>query len=226
MGLRVDEPASDLREIDRFEGGVGWIAHPDERMQRASFALELDGDVWVIDPVDAAPLDDLLASLGEVAGVVLTLERHYRDADAVASRHDVPIAAPLWFPDVNEDLTQPVVALEDVFEPTTVTVRPVVRTPLWREVAVYVHEHDLLWVPEAVGTAPYFRAGTERLGVHPLLRPWPPRRALGDLEPARIQVGHGPGVTTSASEALHDALEGARRRMPRLLAETVRSVVL
>ena len=58
MGLKAAGDAR-LHEIDRFDGGVGWIAYPEETMERASHALAVhdeEGDadeVWVIDPVDA-----------------------------------------------------------------------------------------------------------------------------------------------------------------------------
>jgi hypothetical protein len=96
--------------------------------------------------------------------------------------------------------------------------------PRWQEVALYGPD-DTLLVPEAVGTAPFFRADSERLGVHPMLRPIPPRRALGDLAPERILVGHGEGVFRDASQALHDALAYARRRLPAAYAKAVREMV-
>lgn len=223
MPLRVDERATDLREIDRFEGGVGWIAHPAERMQRASYAFEIDGGAWVVDPVDADPLDDLLETVGPVEGVVLTLKRHRRDAAAVADRHGVPVSVPRSFSGVADSLPVETVAAESALADTPVAVHPVIDNRFWQEVALYHTERSILWVPEAVGTAPYFRAGDERLGVHPMLRLVPPREALGSFEPDRIQVGHGPGITTDARTALSDALAGARRRTPRLVGETLRA---
>ena len=48
--------------IGRWDGGVGWIAHPEERGRRASHAIRgEDGDVGVFDPLDAPGVDDLLA---------------------------------------------------------------------------------------------------------------------------------------------------------------------
>ena len=67
MGMKGDGEA-DLHEIDRFDGGVGWIAYPDEAMERASHAVAVPNeesetdDVWVFDPVDAPGLDALDAS--------------------------------------------------------------------------------------------------------------------------------------------------------------------
>jgi len=64
--------SDEYREIDRWDRGVGWIAHPGETMQRASHALVGDdGGLWVIDPVDAPDVDGLLSEFGDVAGVVV-----------------------------------------------------------------------------------------------------------------------------------------------------------
>ena len=61
----------------------------------------------------------------------------------------------------------------------------------------------------------YFRAGDERLAVHPLLRLKPPR-VLGRYEPQHVLCGHGVGVHgPETPEALREALETARRRLPR-----------
>ena len=98
-----------LREIDRYDGGVGWIAYPDEDMQRASHAVVGEnGGVWVVDPVDAAGLDELLAEYGEVAGVVVLLDRHKRDAAAIATRHDVSVYVPDFMDAVAQELDAPV----------------------------------------------------------------------------------------------------------------------
>jgi hypothetical protein len=96
--------SGDLTVIDRHEAGVGWIAYPDETMQRASHAVERDGDVWLIDPVDAEGLDDLLAEYGDVAGVIVLLDRHKRDAADIARRHDVPIYLPAALEPVESEL--------------------------------------------------------------------------------------------------------------------------
>ncbi|WP_254769046.1 hypothetical protein [Salinilacihabitans rarus] len=225
MPHRVDERATDFREIDRFDGGVGWIAHPDETMQRASHALEIEGEVWVIDPVDAAELDDLLAEFGPVAGVVVCLDRHVRDAATVANRHDVPVYLPDWFSGVAEDVDAPVVRFGSELAETGIEARPVHRSRFWQEVSLYDPERGTLVVPESVGTADYFLAGSERLGVHPMLRAVPPREALGEFHPERVLVGHGAGVTTDAADALRTALDGARRRAPLVYATTARNLL-
>jgi hypothetical protein len=80
--------------VDRFEGGVGWIPHPEETMERASHALATTDRVWFVDPIDAAGVDDLVAGCGEVGGVVVLSNHHARDADVFAERHDVPVTLP------------------------------------------------------------------------------------------------------------------------------------
>jgi hypothetical protein len=217
---------ADLREIDRWDGGVGWIAYPDEEMQRASHALATDEGVWVVDPVDAPGLEDLLGELGEVAGVALCLDRHKRDAATVARRHDVPVSIPEWMEGVASKLDAPVERFGAQLGGSDYRVRRVrdASLPPWQEAALY--DGETLFVAEAVGTASFFRAGDERLGIHPMLRPVPPRGALGDLTPERVLVGHGEGVSDDATAALRDALDGARRRLPAAYAKMVREMVL
>jgi hypothetical protein len=73
-------------------------------------------------------------------------------------------------------------------------------------------EQDLVDV-NRVGTAPYYGAPGERLGVSPLLRLTPPRRLL-DLEPEHVLVGHGEGIHAEATETLREAVRSARRHAP------------
>jgi hypothetical protein len=210
---------ADYEEIDRFEGGVGWIAYPNERMQRASHALATDEGVWLVDPVDAAGLDDLLAEFGEVAGVVVLLDRHKRDAARLANRHDVSVHIPSWMSGV--DLDAPVERFDGMLAETGYRLRKI-STPLWQEAALYHEQEKTLVVAEAVGTAEYARTDAERLGVHPVLRLLPPRQSFRDLAPEHVLVGHGAGVHENASAALSEALSGSRRRAPSLYAKTAR----
>ena len=83
-----------------------------------------------------------------------------------------------------------------------------------REAALF--DGRTLVVPEAVGTSDFFMVGSERLGVHPVLRLTPPRRQLGNLDPERVLVGHGEGVMADGSGALASALARSRRNAPRL----------
>lgn len=213
----------DYREIDRWEGGVGWMAQPEETLQRASHALAGEDGVWVVDPVDCPGLDELLAEFGEVAGVVVGLDRHERDAAAVANRHGVSVHLPRPLAGVASDLDAPVEIVDDGLGGTGYRTITVVDNPLWSEVAFHDASSGTLLVPEAVGTAPHYVVEGERLGVHPALRLRPPRHALSGLDPERILVGHGSGVAVHATRALGDALRDARRNAPRLYVKALRS---
>ena len=210
--------------LEPWDGGFDWIAHPDEGMQRASHALSADGAVWLVDPVDAAGIDDHVADLGSVAGVVVLLDRHTRDAAVFAARHDVPVYVPSWMGGVEDAFAAPVERFDAGLPDTDYRLRRVVDNRLWREGALVGGDGTLV-VPEAVGTVPYFRAGDERLGVHPMLRPFPPRRAFRDLSPERVLVGHGPSVFEDAASALHEALANARRRAPRAYAGALKALL-
>jgi len=230
MGMKeVGDPI--VHEIDRYEGGVGWIAYPEEKMERASHAFAVANDetdtddVWVVDPVDAPGVDDLLAELGEVAGVVCALDRHKRDCAAIARRHDVAVHVPDWMDGVASKLDAPVERFGRRLADTgfeTIRIRNS-SVPPWQEVGLF--DGETLIVPESLGAAAYFRGDRERLGVHPMLRLTPPRAALSGLEPERILVGHGVGVLEDAPTALADALEGSRSKAPGLYLKTVRSLV-
>lgn len=190
-------------------------------MERASHALADGNDVWVVDPVDAPGIDDLLAQLGEVAGVVVTLGRHERDAVAVANRHGVAVHLPAW---IDREVDAPVRRFNDRLGETRYRAIEVIDVPGWHEAALYDEDGGTLVVPEVLGTAPYFLAPGERLGVHPMVRLFPPR-SLGELAPRRILVGHGRGVFDDAAGALRETVANARRRYPGLLAKTIRSYV-
>lgn len=212
------------REIDRFDGGIGWIAHPDERMQRASHALAVDGDVWVVDPVDVNGLDDLLAEFGTVRGVVLLLDRHKRDCAAVANRHGVSVWIPAFFDGVADSIEAPVERFRHELPDSGFELHKQVNSRLWQEALLYDRERGILVVPEAVGTTDYFLAGQERLGVHPMLRLKPPSN-LTRFSPEHVLVGHGEGVHENASEALEDAIAGSQTRTPALVVKNIRSLL-
>lgn len=225
MPMKGSGPATDWREIDRFENGargVGWIAHPEERMQRASHALATDEGVYVVDPVDADGIDALLTEFGEVAGVVVLLDRHKRDAAAVARRHDAAVYVPDVMAGITGDLDADTTVVRHDLDGSGFAVHGIIDNPLWSEAALYNEDDGTLVVPEAVGTSSYFLAGDERLGVHPALRMTPPKR-LRRFDAERVLVGHGEGVLEGAASAVDDAVSGARGRAPRLYAQTLRS---
>ena len=216
--------ATTLTEIDRFDGGVGWLAYPDERLERASHALATDEGLYLVDPVDSEGLDDLLADHGEVAGCVVLLDRHNRDADALARRHDVPVYRPAWLESIDSDYRAPVEDAGVELGDTGYEVCLLYDTPIWREAYLYHPEEKTLVVPEALGTAPYFRAGDERVGVHPMLRMTPPRE-LADYDADRLLVGHGRGAMDRASSAVRDAVDESRRRAPTAYLEVLRGLL-
>ena len=155
--------------------------------------MRLDQGWLLADPVDAPDLDGALAA-APVIGIAVLMERHRRDADAIAARHGAGVGAAL---------------------PAGVETRRVVRFPGWHEIVLWLPGRRLLVSADVLGTIGYFLAADdERLGVHPLVRPFPPRRALRGLAPAAVAVGHGPPVTEDATGALSAALRTARSRLP------------
>jgi hypothetical protein len=216
--------ATDWREIDQYDGGFGWIAHPEETMQRASHAFAADGDVWLVDPVDADGIDDRIADLGEVAGVVILLDRHTRDSAAVATRHGASVWVPAFMDGVAADLEAPVERFRHDLADTGFAVHEVVDNRLWQEGLLYDEDAGTLIVPEAVGTTEYFRTGDRPLGVHPVLRLRPPSK-LTRLSPDRLLVGHGDGIHEDAAGALEEAVDGARGRAPALYWKNLKMLV-
>ena len=226
MPMKGDGSADEWREIDRFDGGVGWIAYPEETMQRASHAVVGDdGGVWVIDPVDVDGLDDLLGEFGEVAGVVVLLDRHKRDSAAVANRHDVSVWVPSFMDGVASELDAPIERFDGELGSSGFVLHELVDNSFWQEGVLYNEEGGVRVVPEAVGGSGYFRTSERALGVHPMLRLLPPRE-LSRFRPSRVLVGHGPGVSEDAPEALSDAISGARVRTPRLFFKNVKDLVI
>jgi hypothetical protein len=218
MPAKVSSHAAEYREIDRFDSGVGWIAHPEEILQRASHALVTkDEEVWLVDPLDADGIDDRLVELGTVAGVVVLSNHHLRDAAAIANRHDVAVSLPRAMQGVAESLDAPVERFAAELGNTGYELLTVNFMTGWQEFALY--DGETLVASESIGTAPHFLTDEERLGVITALRLLPPKAAFGELDPDRILLGHGKGVFEDAAAALTDALSGSRRRFPHALAE-------
>jgi len=185
---------------DDLAGGFGWIV--EETTCRTSHALAADGSVWLVEPVDVPGLDERIAELGEPRGVIQLLDRHNRDCAALATRLGVPHHR-LPFGGV------PGAPFELV---------RVVRLPVWRELALWWPAERTLVAADALGTLPYFREPSARLGIHPLLRLTPPRR-LARLEPFRVLCGHGEGLQgEEVADELRAALAGSRRALPATLA--------
>jgi hypothetical protein len=167
-----------FRFCDESEYGFGWM--PDERLVRTAHALVVEGRVWLVDAVLWPEALDRARELGEPAGVIQLLDRHNRDCAAVASELGVPH---LRVPD-HVDAPLEIVR--------------VVNMPFWHERALWWPERRVLVVADALGTVGYFTWGGKRIGVHPLLRLRPPRKLMR-LGAHVVLVGHGEGITTSAS---------------------------
>lgn len=222
MSLKASGRSEGIETIDRFDGGVGWIAHPAEVHERASHALVVNDDVWLIDPIDAPDVDALLAELGTVTGVVVLLDRHMRDAATFADRYDVPVYLPSPIDRMPD--TDRIERFTGSLPGTQYRTITVLDKPGWHEVALYDEATATLVVPEALGTIANFRTGTERIGVHPMMRLFPPR-VLRRYTPDRILVGHGRGVFENATEALREALDGSRRRAAGVYAKNLRTLM-
>ena len=181
--------------VDELPLGFGWL-DDSAFMRRCSHANAGEGCGWVFEPVADEAALERLAGLGEPAGVVQLLNRHNRDSVAVASRFGVPLH----------------VLPEEPPEGAPFEVVPLVRNRVWQEVAAWFPEQRTLVVGEALGTAPYYRAPQERVGVAALLRMTPPRKLLG-FEPEHLLVGHGEGVHEAVAAAIRDAVDHSRSRI-------------
>jgi hypothetical protein len=176
-------------DLDRH--GFSWIV--EEAMTRTSHALATGEGVWLIDPVDWPEAIERASSLGTPAGVIQLLDRHNRDAAALAERLGVPhLRVPESLPG------------------TPFEVIEVKRAKRWQEIALWWPEPQVLMAADALGTNPFFTIGDDRVGVHPFLKLTPPRR-LRAYEPQHMLVGHGEGVHgPEATIALHQALSRSR----------------
>jgi hypothetical protein len=190
---------------DELGYAFGWCVR--EAMSRTGHALEAGGRVWLVDPVDAAGVEERVRALGEPAGVIQLLDRHARDCVALAGRFGVP---------------HHVVPVGPV-PATPFEFLPVVDRRFWRESALWWPGKRLLVCGDALGTSGYFRAPGEAVGVHPLLRLRPPRW-LADLDPLHVLCGHGEGIHGPETEAeVRGALAHARRRLPAAWLTVLRS---
>ena len=160
----------------------------------------MDGRVWLIDPIEGEGVEERIRGLGEPAGVLQLLDRHQRACGAFAARLGVPLhVVPVGLP-------------ETPFE-----VRPVLRSRLWAEIALWWPERRILVCGDVLGTIQFFRAGDEPAGLHPFLRLKRPR-ALAGLGVEHLLVGHGEGIHgEDAGRAVEEALRTGRRRIPRWL---------
>lgn len=178
--------------------GLTWTV--EERMQRSAHALAVDGQVWLVDPVDDPVALERAAMLGEFTGVLQLLERHGRDCAQLADRYGVPhLINPLEIEDA------PFQAIR------------VIDGRKWQETALWWAQRRALVVSEAIGTAKHYTGG-HKAGVHIGLRFKPPRKQLGSFEPEHLLVGHGPPLHGAGAAAeLQGALDRSRRNLPRTI---------
>ena len=218
-------------DIHRWSGGLTWIAHPDEAMHRASHAIAVDrdgvpvsdpspgtgSDVWLVEPIDFHGLDDLLADLGTVAGVIVLAELHRRDASEIAERHDVPVYLPATVGRLKHVIDTTVEIFEDRLPGTSLRAITVLDGTPWSEAVLYDERTGTLVATEVLVTSERATGWGERLSVGPYARLQPPRAELGDLHVERVLVGHGAPVDEDAREALDHALARSYRGLPAYL---------
>jgi hypothetical protein len=136
-----------------------------------------------------------------------------RTSHALAAGGRVWLIDPVDTPELEERLGVPHLRAWESLGTAPFEALPVRRRRWWREVALWEPAARTLVCADALGTVAYFCAPGERIGLHPLVRPFPPR-ALAQVAPARILCGHGAGVHEGATAALQEALQTARRRLP------------
>lgn len=177
---------------------AGLTVHETGGMQRAMHALRDGERTWLIDPFHAAEFRDALGELPPLAGVIQLLDRHNRDCAEIAGSLGLPLhRIPARLPDGG------------------LQVRRIISQRFWNEVALWAPATRTLVIAESIGTAPLFALGRPA-GVHPMLRLFPPRRALSGFQPDQLLVGHGPALAEGGAEALAQALAAARADLPKL----------
>src|SRR3954447_266110 len=193
-----------LGELTEHPLGLTWVV--DDPLLRASHALVHDSRVWFVDPVDAPEALERAAALGEPAGVLQLFVGHSRDGKAIAARLGVPL---LVIPDVLPDSPFSVLNLD---------LGP------WKERALWWPELKGLVVAESIGTATHYAVGRGPAGFPVARRLLPPPR-LKPFLPEHLLVGHGPPIHGGdAAAALLDAIDHARRDLPRFILNAPRMV--
>jgi hypothetical protein len=215
--------STEVKIIDQWEEGFGWIAHPEEDGKRTSHAIRGDDGVWVFDPLDAPEIYQKISDLGTVKGVVLLSSFHGRNASQFANHFEVPVYLPTWMERPTDELTAPMERYEAPPDEWTelaesdILLRTVDSPVVWREVVAYHRSEKTLRVPDLLSPVPEFRVGDERVGCYLLHRIAPPRQFFADIEPDRILFGHGEGISEDAESVLDTTLANARRYLPRAL---------
>lgn len=221
MPMYERSESTGIAVIDRWDDGVGWLAHPDEDAQRASHVIVGDDGMWIFDPLDGPGVDDLIEEFGSVAGVALLSNTHARDAAAFAERYDVPVHMPTWMNRAPDSVDAPIEQYDAPpgewveLEASGIRVRTVDPVTAWTEAIAYRPADATLRVPDMLSSVPEMTVGDERIGCYFFHRFAPPRGVFADLNPERLLFGHGEGVFNDAPAALDSALADARRNLPR-----------
>ena len=217
MVIRIDE-VTDAEFVDEWENGFGWIGSPGEKMMRTSHAFVEDGDVYLVDPVDAVNLDERISEYGEVEGIVVLFARHERDSEKLSERYGCPVYVPEWF---DRSLDAEVERISGRVPGTEWEIHDVVDSRVSREAALYHEGSKTLIVADALGTANHLCGRGEKLGMSPLYRFNPPQKLL-DFEAERVFCGHGEGVMNGASELVEKTVREGRLKTPSAYFNAVR----
>lgn len=212
MPFRITDPGEEVTVLTRWEHGLTWMAHPDAQMQRASHALVANDEVWLVDPLDAADLDEEIAALGTVAGVVVLGSEHHRHADRLAARHEVSIYLPGWFEEEAKDFEAPVVEFIEELADTGFRALKL-KEGFWQEAGLYHPERRTLAVSDTFMTA-LFTGQEGRVELFPPARLDPPHEAFDGLAIDRLLVGHGEPVVENVEERIQRALAMNYRSTP------------
>lgn len=228
MPFRNTTPADEVTVIERWDTGLSWMAHPEAQLQRTSHALVVDDDVWLVDPLDGGNLDDELADLGTIAGVVVLGSEHHRHADRLAARHEVAIHLPEWFKAGAKEYDAEVIEFSNELGDTGFEAIEL-KEGFWQEAGLYHPERRTLAVSDTFMTAVF--AGKEgRVELHLLARFDPPYEAFENLAVDRLLMGHGEPVFEDVEERMERALAMEYRSTPAavllgipILAKVIRS---
>lgn len=204
MPFRITTPAEEVTVIKRWNGGLTWMAHPEAQMQRASQAVVVDDEVWLVDPLDGGKLDEELTDLGTVAGVVVLGSEHHRHADRLAARHEVPIHVPEWFEEDAKDYDAEVIEFTNELANTGFEAIKL-KESFWQETGLYHPDRRTLVVSDTFMTA-LFTGQQGRVELFPPARFDPPHEEVENLAVDRLLVGHGEPVFENAEERIERAL--------------------
>ena len=176
-----------IEVVDRWDTGIGWMAHSDEATQRTSHAIKGADGVWVFDPLDGPGIADRIDDLGSVAGVAVLSNYHSRDATVFAERHGVPVHLPTWMDNAAEHVDAQIARYDapagqwvELGE-SGIEIRTVDPTTAWREAIAYLPTERSLRVADMLSTNSFYTVGDERLGCYFFHRFAPPRAAFADV---------------------------------------------